>query len=109
MKIDISDICKRRGLLPYEVSALLGSNHANQLRLASVEEHRPMTVAFYWLLQHLPEQIISTLLDRWLYDKPKNKEQVRLLIQIAKRYKGKSKFRSWNKAFRRMHPEFFSE
>ncbi len=107
MKIDISDICKRQGLLPYEISALLGSNHSNQLRLVAIEEHRPMTIAFYWLLQHLPEQVIPTLLDRWLYDKPKDEEQVRLLIQIARRHKKIPRFKIWDKAIRRMHPEFF--
>jgi hypothetical protein len=107
MDIDIKAICKSRGLLSYEMSALLGSCHTTQSKVEASTEHRPTTIAFYWLLQHLPEQAIPTLLDRWLYDKPKNEEQLRVIVKIARRHKKSDEFRLWYRAIRTLHSEFF--
>ncbi len=107
MENDIKVIRKRCGLLVSELAALIGSCHTSQLKVEARNDHRPMTTSLYWLLQHDAVGVIRVLLDRWLYEKPKNQEQMRLLTQIAHRYKG-SDLGYWLRTVRTVHPEFFN-
>jgi len=107
MEIDIAAICKMSGLNQREMSALIGESHTTLSRIKVQKKHRPMTVALYWLLKTVPRQAVSTLLDRWLYEKPKDEQQTRLLIKIARRFKLVDEAKKWERVIRSQNPEFF--
>lgn len=104
--IDIRKIRKESGLIMYEMSVLLGASHTAQSKIENRNKHDNGNTALYWVLQNLGHQVVNTLLDRWLDSKPKNKEYARVLMQIARRYKGRE-FNNWCERFRRSHAEFF--
>jgi hypothetical protein len=107
MYLNVQDICRRVGLKQYELAALLGECHTSLSRLKPDSPHRPYTISFYWLLQHLSGESVALLLERWIHDKPKSEEQVRLLIEVARRFLHPKRERIWQRLIRRQNPEFF--
>lgn len=103
MALDIEKICRRIGLREYQLAALLGEAHTTLVRLKKGREHRPVTLSLYWILAQVPEAVIPALLDRWLYEKPKNEDQARELLRIAEIFLSPQLARTWQKTFRSLY------
>lgn len=104
--VDITAIREAKGLRKSEMSALLGVSHSAQMNIEINTRHNGVVSAFYWVLKIRGDVVIDTLLDMWLTNEPKNKEQVKRLLKIAKRYK-KDEFVCWLDLFQKKHPKFF--
>ncbi len=97
------------GLSLVEFGALLGIDRS----VVSRREMRPYSFQsaisiVYWFIGQDPPRCISKLLNYWIDVKPKNRENTRLLVRIANRFKGPGfEFVSWERAMRKAHPEFF--
>ncbi len=107
---DFRAIRKSLGLSLVESGALLGIDRS----VVSRREMRPHSSQsaisiVYWFIEQDPPRCISKLLNYWIDVKPKHRENARLLVRIANRFKGPGfEFVSWEAAMRAAHPEFFS-
>jgi transcriptional regulator with XRE-family HTH domain len=107
INVDVLSICRRIGLKEYELAALLGTSHTTISKTKARKRHHPTTVGLYWILQHLSKEVIPVLLERWLHERPKTEEQVRILLQIAGRFLPPREARVWQRVVRRKYSEFF--
>jgi len=109
--VDFSEIKKNLGLSGAEFAALLGVPRDSGIvypRKSKIPTARSLNHIVRWFMSTQSKWFVPRLLDYWIIAKPRNRDDARRLIRIARRFKPSvTQFNKWEKAIRRAHPEFF--